>query len=391
MVNIKALIEQRSAVLDEMNKMVDALETKKEDNTIETRAFTDEEQKHFGELKAKADSLTATIASLEEKRSIENVQPAGQTETAEEIEVRAFVDYLRSGKPMNVTNAETRADSNWTPAANGDTIPISIANKIIEKIKEISPIYGMATMYPVGGTLNIPYYDESAGTVSMAYADEFSELESTSGQIKSISLTGFLAGALCKVSRSLLNNSQFNILDYVVNKVAQAAVDWIDDQQLNGTAGKIAGLAGGVTQIVTAAASGVITADELIDLQDTVPDAYQSGAVWIMSRKTRSAIRKLKDGEGNYLLNKDATTKWGYSLFGKPVYIADKMPDMEAGKTAIYYGDFSGLAVKTTEQINIEVLREKFATQHAVGVVAWLEMDAKVENAQKIAALKMKA
>ncbi len=391
MVNIKALIEQRSAVLDEMNKMVDALETKKEDNTIETRAFTDEEQKHFGELKAKADSLTATIASLEEKRSIENTQPAGQTETAEEIEVRAFVDYLRSGKPMNVTNAETRADSNWTPAANGDTIPTSIANKIIEKIREISPIYGMATMYPVSGTLNIPYYDESAGTVSMAYADEFSELESTSGQIKSISLTGFLAGALCKVSRSLLNNSQFNILDYVVSKVAQAAVDWIDDQLINGSAGKIAGLAGGVTQIVTSAAAGVITADELIDLQDTVPDAYQSGAVWIMSRKTRSAIRKLKDGEGNYLLNKDATTKWGYSLFGKPVYIADKMPDMEAGKTAIYYGDFSGLAVKTTEQINIEVLREKFATQHAVGVVAWLEMDAKVENAQKIAALKMKA
>ncbi len=391
MVNIKALIEQRSAVLDEMNKMVDALETKKEDNTIETRAFTEEEQKHFGELKAKADSLTATIASLEEKRGIENTQPAGQTETAEEIEVRAFVDYLRSGKPMDVTNAETRADSNWTSTTNGATIPTSIANKIIEKIKEISPIYGMSALYPVGGTLNIPYYDESAGTVSMAYADEFSELESTSGQIKSISLTGFLAGALCKVSRSLLNNSQFNILDYVVSKVAQAAVDWIDDQLINGSAEKIAGLAGGVTQIVTAAAAGVITADELIDLQDTVPDAYQSGAVWIMSKKTRSAIRKLKDGEGNYLLNKDATSKWGYSLFGKPVYIADKMPDMEAGKTAIYYGDFSGLAVKTTEQINIEVLREKFATQHAVGIVAWLEMDAKVENAQKIAALKMKA
>ncbi len=64
---------------------------------------------------------------------------------------------------------------------------------------------------------------------------------------------------------------------------------------------------------------------------------------------------------------------------------------MEAGKTAIYYGDFSGLAVKITEQINIEVLREKFATQHAIGIVAWLEMDAKMENAQKIAALKMKS
>ena len=63
---------------------------------------------------------------------------------------------------------------------------------------------------------------------------------------------------------------------------------------------------------------------------------------------------------------------------------------MAAGQTAVYYGDFSGLAVKVSEDVSIEVLREKFATQHAVGVVAWLEMDAKVENAQKIAKLTMK-
>ena len=42
-----------------------------------------------------------------------------------------------------------------------------------------------------------------------------------------------------------------------------------------------------------------------------------------MSKQARTAIRKLKDGEGNYLLNKDATTKWGYTLFGRPVYISD--------------------------------------------------------------------
>ena len=67
------------------------------------------------------------------------------------------------------------------------------------------------------------------------------------------------------------------------------------------------------------------------------------------------------------------------------------MPKMAAGKTAIIYGDLSGLAVKVSENMNIEVLREKFATQHAIGVVGWLEMDAKIENEQKIAVLKMKA
>ena len=49
------------------------------------------------------------------------------------------------------------------------------------------------------------------------------------------------------------------------------------------------------------------------------------------------------------------------------------------------------MAVKVSEDMNIEVLREKFATEHAIGVVGWLEMDSKIENEQKIAVLKMKA
>jgi HK97 family phage major capsid protein len=131
--------------------------------------------------------------------------------------------------------------------------------------------------------------------------------------------------------------------------------------------------------------------DELIDLQEEVPDVYQAGAIWIMNRATRKAIRKLKDNDNNYILNKDATAKWGYTLFGKDVYTSNNMPTMAAANVVIYYGDMSGLAVKVSEDISIEVLREKFATQHVVGVVGWLEADAKVENAQKIAKLVMKA
>lgn len=92
---------------------------------------------------------------------------------------------------------------------------------------------------------------------------------------------------------------------------------------------------------------------------------------------------------GNYILNKDANAKWGYTLFGKDVYTSDNMPEIATGKTVVYYGDMSGLAVKVSEDINIEVLREKFATQHALGVVGWVEADAKIENEQKISCLVM--
>lgn len=376
---LKTLIEKRSALISEMEEQVKLIET-------ETRAFTEEELKAYNAKKAEADSLTATINVLREERSKDIGEPVSDgTETKEQAEERAFVEYLRSGKAMEL---ETRADSNWTPTENGAVIPSSIANKIIEKIVEISPIYGLATKYNVGGSLSIPYYDESTGSVTMEYADEFTEGEAKAGQLKSITLNGFLARAVCKVSKKLINNSQFDILSYVIGKVAEACVKWIDAQLINGTDNKIEGLSK-AKQVLTTKSADKIEADELIDLQDMIPDAYQGSAIWIMSRATRTAIRKLKDGDGNYLLNKDATAKWGYSLFGKPVYIADCIKQ-EAGKPAVYYGDFSGLAVKTSESVNIEVLREKYAEQHAVGVVAWLEMDSKIENDQKIAVLKMK-
>ena len=215
-----------------------------------------------------------------------------------------FENFLRSGTPM-----ETRTESNWSKSANGAVIPETIANKIIEKVNEISPIYQLSTKYVIGGTLNIPYYDETTSSVSCAYATEFTELEASAGQFKSIQLTGFLVGALSKISLELVNNSNFPIVQYVVGKIAESVAKWIDNELINGTSSKIEGLSG-ATNAVTAASASVITADELIDVQDAVPDAYQANAVWVMSKAARSAIRKLKDGDGNYLLNKDATTKW---------------------------------------------------------------------------------
>ena len=256
-------------------------------------------------------------------------------------------------------------------------------------MKEISPLFSLATHYNIGGTLTIPYYDESTNAITVAYAEEFSELESSAGQFKSISLSHYLVGALSKISKSLINNSNFPIVDYVVGKIAEKFALWIDKELIKGTSDKISGLSG-ITQKVTTAASTVITADELIDVQDMVPDVFQPNCVWIMSKNARSAIRKLKDGEGNYLLNKDATTKWGYTLFGRPVYISDAVDGIAAGKTPVYYGDFSGLAIKTSEGFSLELLMEKYATQHAIGAVGWMELDAKIENAQKMAALVMK-
>ena len=197
------------------------------------------------------------------------------------------------------------------------------------------------------------------------------------------------------ISRSLINNAQFNIVDFIVERMAYAIKRFIEDQLLNGydTSTLSDGVEGlsTLTNSVTAAATTAITADEVVKLHDAIKDDFQANAIWIMSPATRTALRTLKSTTGYYLLNDDISTPFGTTLLGKPVYVSDNMPDMAAGKTAIYYGDMRGLATKFSEDMSIEVLREKYATMHAVGVVGWLEFDAKVEDAQKIAKLVMHA
>ena len=161
--------------------------------------------------------------------------------------------------------------------------------------------------------------------------------------------------------------------------MASAIARFIEDTLLNGK-GEVDGLS--KVSGKTTSASGVVTADEIVELKDAVKDAYQGNAMFIMHPETRTALRLLKDGNERYLLNDDISSTFGTTLLGKNVYVSDNAP-----KNKIFYGDMSCLATKFSETANIQVLREKYATMHATGVVGWVEFDSKVEDAQGIAVL----
>lgn len=384
--NLKKLMEQRASLKAELDGILEAVKG-------EQRAMTDEENTKFEDLEQKIKALDKTIAAEKRARDLDlNDEPApAEQRTAEEqeaAEVRAFDAYLRD----LVEQRGDPTDVNMTKGANGAVIPASIANKIITKVADISPLYGMATRYNVGGTLTIPKYVEGTGsTITVDYASEFEDLLSTSGAFQSVTLQSFLGGALTKISRSLINNSSFDLVNYVIDRMAEAIAKWLDKEIINGTTNKIRGIAD-ATQTVTAGAKTFLTGDDLINLQEAIPDAYQSQCIWVMNKATRTAIRKLKDKDDNYLLNRDMTAKWGYTLLGAPVYCSDASPVMgTAGNAAVAYLDPSGLAVKLSEDLEIEVLRERFATQHVVGVVGWIDVDSKIENEQKVALLKAAA
>ena len=360
----------------------------------EKRAVTEEEETQIDAIQGEIDKIDKTIEILENikerlaktnegKEQIVQERKEQESEQRAEKEEKSFEEFLRGAAA-----GEIRADTNMTFTDNGAVVPTTIAQKIIKKIYDISPILEKSTKYNVKGNLTIPYYPADSNDIEMAYATEFTELTADTGKFGSITLGGFLAGALVKISRSLINNSSFDIVSFVIDHMAYQAARWIEKELLNGTTSKITGLSD-AEQVVETASATAITADELIDLQDAVKDAFQQNAIWIMSSKTRTAIRKLKDSTGRYLPQDDITAPFGKVLLGKPVYVSDNMPDIAASAKTIYYGDMSGLATKISEEFEIQVLREHYATQHAVGAVGWLEMDSKIENEQKIAVLQM--
>ena len=362
----------------------------------EKRELTEAEAEELAEIRdnvrriVKHLDLEKEFKDMEEKKVIEE-KPVEIEVDKEVQETRAFEHYIRSMCAGRVVERDTA--HNLTFSDNGAVVPVTIAKRIIKKVYDMSPILERSSKYNIKGTFQIPYYDETNSAITVAWADEFTELTSQIGKFTSITLTGYLAGALALISRSLLNNTEFDIVGFVVDEMAYKIHLFIENALLNGAVNgddetTVAGLSG-LTNSLTASSTTAITSNELIELQAKVKDLFQPNAIWIMSPATRTAIRELKDNMGRYLLQDDISLPWGKNLLGKPVYVSDNMDDIGAGKTVIYYGDMKGLATKFSEDINIEVLRERFATMHAYGVVGWIEFDSKVQDQQMIAKLVM--
>ena len=368
---MKKLFEKRNVYLKDLKEFADS-----------TNAM---DKKRVEELRKAIESIDAQIAAkrlliAEEQKDYRRETTEKGTADAEEM--RAFADYLRHGEAF-----ENRG--NWTVGDNGAVIPKNIADRIIDRVYELAPIVDMVTSFNSPGNLVLPVYDDT-NEITVDYATEFTALSSTSASISSVTLGGYLFGALTKVSRSLVDNSNFDIAGFVVDKLAFSMSRFIHDEILAGD-GEDGHFTGLLNCSNTVDISGNITADKIIDVSQSVPKAIQDKAIWLMNRQTLATLKKLKYATGEYILQADLTAPMGYSVLGTPVFIDEKMPNVAAGAKPIVYGDLSGVYLNRHKDISIQPLFEKYADEHAVGYVAWAEMDSKVVEPQKIAVVNMTA
>lgn len=374
---MKELIEKSNDLKEQAEKIVATAKA-------ENRAVTKEEKENFDNIMNEIEDIENTIEMEEKvnKMEVKEVKVEDKVVMSqEEKDIKSFANVLRNGI-KNEASQMTKGD-------NGAIIPTTIVKKIMDKVAEISPLFARATKYYEKGTLIIPKVNASEDDVQVTYAQEFSELEEKSNKFATITLTGFLTGGLVKISKSLLKNTDSELVQFAIDRLALKYKSFVEKEGFYGTTNKIAGISGSydtTAMKVVLASKSAITSDELIDIQETVPDVYQPSSAWYMSRATRKAIRKLRDGQGNYLLNQVFNKDWDYELLGKPVFSSENIKNLgQVDTNVIFYGDASGLAFKISEDFEVNVLLEKYATQHAIGVCGYAELDSRIENTQKIA------
>lgn len=368
---MKKLLEKRAELQDEMDVILNTAET-------ENRAMTEDEVKRFDAIEAEIRAIDVTLEKKDTARKTEN-RANTEEKTVEEraaAEEKAFCEFVLNA-------VENRAgEVQLTQGLNGTIVPTTIANRIIKAVKAKVPFFNYADVYETKGKLSIPVYGEDGTTFIKAdYVDEDKDLVDNVGKFTTVDLEGYVIGALSLVSNKLKNNTDIDVSGFIVRQVAEAISDKLMKEFTAGST-KIKGILV-AKNTVTAGAAAAVTIDDLIGLKQKLPQQYREKGVWIMHPDTYTAILKLKDG------NSQPYFKAGEPIFNRPVIESEDMPAMKTGQKAIVYADLSGYAIKGTQGIEVQVLRERFAPKNMLGILGFAEYDGKIADEQKIAVLTM--
>lgn len=383
--NIKKLTEERATKVTEMETLLNKVEK-------EERAFDEEENKLFDQLTKDIENIDKTMEAINKKRELvddkekeEEEEKMSEEERAIEVEQRDIQDFANYIRNNMLNERATDTPSNFSQGTNGVIVPTTIANKIITTAYNMSPILQNATKYNTKGNLEIPVYGKNGNDdITVGYGEDFTELVEKAGKFTSVTLKDFLVGALAKVGNSLVNNTDIDLVNIVINIIAEYVMRFLEGEAIKGTTDKITGCSSIPASQTHTTKPGVLTFDDLVKTKNKVIQSFRKGSFWIGSQNTQTELELMKDANDRPLFQPDPTGEFDGMVLGYPFYVSDNMNDIAEGNTALLFGNFSGLAIKTTKELEIQVLKEKYATQHATGVVAWLEVDIKIEHLQKI-------
>ena len=333
------------------------------------------------------DKPTATpLVSKPEAAMPTATKPAGRN--SDEYK-KAFWNQMRGRVTPEVYNALQVG----TLSEGGYTVPDEFDRQLIDGLMEENIMRGLVHIIKTGsGEHKIPVVaSHGAGS----WIDEEQSIPESDDAFSQVTLSAHKFATMIRVSRELLNDSAFDIAAYIAQEFVRRAGAAEEEAIISGDGShKPIGLLHatlGAQTGVTAASQTAITADELIDMQHSLKAPYRRKAVWIMNDATISAIRKLKDGQGQYIWQPGIKEGAPDMLFNQKVLMSNYMPLIGAGNKVILYGDYSYYWLAEREGRTMERLNELYAVTDQVGFKMTERLDGRLILPEAVKVLQMKA
>ena len=316
--------------------------------------------------------------------------PENKTGRASDEYKRAFWNAMRSkAAGYEVLNALQVG----TDSEGGYLVPDEFERTLVEALEEENIFRGMAKIIQTAsGDRKIPVV-ASKGTAS--WVDEEGAIPESDDAFGQVSIGAYKLATMIKVSEELLNDSVFNLESYIAREFARRIGAKEEESFFIGDGtGKPTGIfnaTGGAELGVTAASATAITVDEIMDLFYSLKSPYRKNAVFVMNDSTVKAIRKLKDGNGQYLWQPSLTAGQPDTILNRPVKTSAYVPAIAAGAKVIAFGDFGYYWVADRQGRSFQRLNELFAATGQVGFKATQRVDGKLILPEAIKVLQMKA
>ena len=393
------LVTKRANLWNAMNSFLDS-------HRNESGVLSEEDDAAYAKMEKEFDALSKEINRFDRREAFENelnkpvntpIVTKPSVDDEEDKPGRGSKNYKKSfwNAMRSKTIRPEVADALHigSDTEGGYLVPDEFEKNLIESLEEENIFRKLAHVITTSsGDRKIPVV-ATKGTAS--WVDEEGLIPESDDSFGQVSIGAYKLGTLIKVSNELLNDSVFNLEAYISKEFGRRCGAKEEDAFFNGDGtGKPTGILHetlGAEVGVTAASATEIKADEIIDLFYSLKAPYRKRAVWILNDTTVKAVRKLKDANGNYLWQPALTAGSPDTLLGRPVYTSAYVPNIEAGKRTVIFGDIGYYWIADRQGRTFKKLSELYATTDQTGFVATQRVDGKLILREAVKVLVQKA
>lgn len=342
-----------------------AVELKGDDETpvdIVTKAVAELTETVDGRLKALEekggdDKLKDRLDKLEAKMNRPGAGEGDENKGQAETELKAWVTYLRKGQQTADTDLKALTVADDTQA--GYLAPAEVSRDVIRDITEFSPIRQFASVRETAAPS--VKYPVRTGITNARWEGEIEEAEESNVTFGQTEIVAKRLTTYVDISNSLLMGS-------AGAAEAEVRLAFAEDFALKEGRAFVAGdgvkepegilTSAAVDEVVNGHATN-LSADALISLMYSLPSVYRNRGVWVLNGTTLAAIRKLKDGQENYLWQPSFQAGQPETVLGRPVAEAVDMPDIAANAFPIAFGDL-GVGYRIVDRMQLGTLTDPY-------------------------------